>query len=147
MPNWEADMQHNSKDSRIRADRSVLSEKKNDVVDILGVSLNRITIGELLQISDECITSRRQLVLGVVNVAKLVNARKDCLLRESLSLADIVVADGLPLVWLSRLLGTPLPGRIAGIDVMYELLRDANENTTASTSLVPNPKFFSKWLR
>ena len=120
-------MRHRSDDSEIRDDRNILSEKKNDVVDILGMPMNRITIEELLQISDQCIASRKQLLLGVANVAKVVNARKDSLLRQSLDRADLVVADGLPLVWLSRLLGTPLPERIAGIDVMYELLREAND--------------------
>ena len=106
---------------------SIVSEKKKDVVDILGMPINRITMEELLRISDQCIESRRQLLLGVVNVAKVVNARKDSLLRESLDRADLVVADGLPLVWLSRLLGTPLPGRVSGIDIMYGLLREAND--------------------
>ena len=32
--------------------------------------------------------------------------------------ADIVVADGMPVVWASSLLGTPLPARVAGIDLM-----------------------------
>jgi len=106
---------------------SIISEKKKDVVDIFGMPINRITMEELLRISDQCIESRRQLLLGVVNVAKVVNARKDSLLKESLDRADLVVADGLPLIWLSRLLGTPLPGRVPGIDVMYELLREAND--------------------
>jgi len=32
--------------------------------------------------------------------------------------AELVVADGMPLVWLSRLLGTPLPERVAGSDLV-----------------------------
>ncbi len=35
--------------------------------------------------------------------------------------ADIRVADGMPLVWASRLQGTPLPERVAGSDVIWEL--------------------------
>jgi len=35
--------------------------------------------------------------------------------------ADIRVADGMPLIWASRLQGTPLPERVAGSDVMWEL--------------------------
>jgi N-acetylglucosaminyldiphosphoundecaprenol N-acetyl-beta-D-mannosaminyltransferase len=33
--------------------------------------------------------------------------------------ADIVVADGMPVVWASSLLGAPLPERVAGIDLMH----------------------------
>ena len=32
--------------------------------------------------------------------------------------AELVIADGMPLVWLSRLLGTPLPERVAGSDLV-----------------------------
>lgn len=106
---------------------SMVSEKNKDVVDILGLPVNRITMTELLRITDDCIASRKQLLLGVVNVAKVVNARKDSKLRESLEETDLIVADGLPIIWLSRLLGDPLPGRIAGIDLMYELLREADQ--------------------
>ena len=106
---------------------SKILDKKENVVDILGLAVNRITMEELLQATQECIESRKQLLLGVVNVAKVVNARKNSLLRESLERADIIVADGQPLIWLSRLLGSPLPERIPGIDVMYELLREAND--------------------
>lgn len=35
--------------------------------------------------------------------------------------ADIVVADGMPLVWASRIQGTPLPERVAGSDLISSL--------------------------
>ena len=41
-------------------------------------------------------------------------------LAKVLRRAELVVADGMPLVWLSRLLGTPLPERVAGADLVTE---------------------------
>lgn len=35
--------------------------------------------------------------------------------------ATLVVADGMPLVWASRIQGTPLPGRVAGSDLISSL--------------------------
>ncbi len=35
--------------------------------------------------------------------------------------ADIRVADGMPLIWASRIQGTPLPGRIAGSDLIFSI--------------------------
>jgi N-acetylglucosaminyldiphosphoundecaprenol N-acetyl-beta-D-mannosaminyltransferase len=35
--------------------------------------------------------------------------------------ADLVLADGMPLVWAARLQGTPLPGRVAGSDLIWTL--------------------------
>jgi N-acetylglucosaminyldiphosphoundecaprenol N-acetyl-beta-D-mannosaminyltransferase len=35
--------------------------------------------------------------------------------------ADLVLADGMPLVWAARLQGTPLPARVAGSDLIWSL--------------------------
>jgi N-acetylglucosaminyldiphosphoundecaprenol N-acetyl-beta-D-mannosaminyltransferase len=35
--------------------------------------------------------------------------------------ADLVVADGMPLLWAARLQGTPLPGRVAGSDLIWSI--------------------------
>src|SRR5690606_15921582 len=43
-------------------------------------------------------------------------------LAEDLARADLVVADGMGVVWASKLLGRPLPERIAGIDLAAALL-------------------------
>jgi N-acetylglucosaminyldiphosphoundecaprenol N-acetyl-beta-D-mannosaminyltransferase len=99
---------------------------KQKTVDILGVSVGAFTMEELLGVIDESVASRQQLLLGVVNAAKLVNARKDAELMRSLKEADLILADGAPVVWLSRLLGTPLPQRLAGIDIMYRILERAS---------------------
>lgn len=42
-------------------------------------------------------------------------------LREIFEEADLVVADGMPLVWASRLAGSPLPARVAGSDLVWSL--------------------------
>jgi N-acetylglucosaminyldiphosphoundecaprenol N-acetyl-beta-D-mannosaminyltransferase len=39
--------------------------------------------------------------------------------------ADLVLADGMPLVWAARLQGTPLPGRVAGSDMIWSLSQAA----------------------
>lgn len=96
-------------------------------VDILGIAVSSFTIEELLGIVDASIVSRQHLLLGVVNAAKIVNSRKDAGLMHSLKQTDLVLADGVSIVWLSRLLGTPLPQRLAGIDIMYRILERATE--------------------
>jgi N-acetylglucosaminyldiphosphoundecaprenol N-acetyl-beta-D-mannosaminyltransferase len=61
------------------------------------------------------------------NVDFLVKARRDPELRRILSKADLVLCDGTPLVWASRLLGDPLPCRVAGSDLVPSLLERAAE--------------------
>lgn len=98
-------------------------------VNVCGVMIDALTMRQVVQLADQSIASGQSLAVGVVNVAKLVNMRRDSLLRESVASSSIVLADGAPLVWLSRRLGTPLPERVAGIDLMFELLRLADERS------------------
>ncbi|HYN95923.1 MAG TPA: WecB/TagA/CpsF family glycosyltransferase, partial [Pilimelia sp.] len=55
------------------------------------------------------------------NVDILRQARTDAAVRAYLAAADFVVADGMPLVWASRLAGTPLPERVCGSSLIWSL--------------------------
>jgi N-acetylglucosaminyldiphosphoundecaprenol N-acetyl-beta-D-mannosaminyltransferase len=55
------------------------------------------------------------------NVDILRQARTDPEVRGYLDDATVVVADGAPLVWASKLAGTPLPERVAGSDLIWSL--------------------------
>ena len=91
------------------------------VRDVLGVLIHAATRAEVVDLCDRTIASGRHLLVGVVNVAKLVRM-EDELLRDSVADADLVVADGMGVVWASRLLRSPLPERVAGIDLFLDLL-------------------------
>jgi exopolysaccharide biosynthesis WecB/TagA/CpsF family protein len=51
--------------------------------------------------------------------------------RRAIDCADYINADGMPLVFFSRLLGTPLPERIATTDFVLDALDAASENGIA----------------
>lgn len=55
------------------------------------------------------------------NVDILRRAFRDSEARRHLTHAELVVADGRPLIWASRLGGHPLPARIAGSDLIWSL--------------------------
>lgn len=57
-----------------------------------------------------------------VNVDQLVKADADPAFAASIAACDLVTADGAPVVWASRLLGRPLPERVAAIDLFDALL-------------------------
>jgi N-acetylglucosaminyldiphosphoundecaprenol N-acetyl-beta-D-mannosaminyltransferase len=62
-----------------------------------------------------------------INVAKVVALEDDSKLRDVVERCELVSVDGQPIVWASRLLGDPLPERVAGIDLMFRLLGLAEE--------------------
>jgi N-acetylglucosaminyldiphosphoundecaprenol N-acetyl-beta-D-mannosaminyltransferase len=57
-----------------------------------------------------------------LNAALICQARRDPALRAACRRADLVLADGMSVVWTSRLEGARLPERVAGIDLMVRLL-------------------------
>ena len=93
------------------------------VRDILGVPLCAVAMKDVLVAIDDAISTRRRLRIGVVNAAKLVNMRRDATLRQDVLSSDVILADGMSVVWASRFLGRPLPERVAGIDLMFAMLR------------------------
>ena len=117
---------------------------KYPTVKLLGVDVFALRMNEVIGIADQCIAGREKLLVGIVNVAKIVNIQKDTVLRAGLNKADLVLADGMPLVWLSRMLGDPLPERIAGIDLMYRLLERASEKNYSVYFLGAKPKVVEK---
>jgi N-acetylglucosaminyldiphosphoundecaprenol N-acetyl-beta-D-mannosaminyltransferase len=66
--------------------------------------------------------------LATVNVAILMAMRGDPELQDYVDHARWVVADGQPLVWLSRFLGRPLPQRVTGVDLIERLCQRAEED-------------------
>jgi N-acetylglucosaminyldiphosphoundecaprenol N-acetyl-beta-D-mannosaminyltransferase len=61
------------------------------------------------------------------NVDHVVKAEREPELREAYRTVDLSLADGMPLVWSSRLLGAPLPERVSGSDLVLPLARRAAE--------------------
>lgn len=59
------------------------------------------------------------------NVDHAVLYQRSAAMRQAYQGASLVLADGAPVVWASRLLGRSLPGRVAGSDLAPALLREA----------------------
>lgn len=82
---------------------------------------------ETLDLVDEVILQRTPRQHVVVNALKFAMMYSDPKLRAVVDSCHIVNADGLPVVWASRLLGCPLPERIAGVDLFFRLVERCAE--------------------
>jgi N-acetylglucosaminyldiphosphoundecaprenol N-acetyl-beta-D-mannosaminyltransferase len=96
-------------------------------VNLFGIPVKAMTMAQTLDLVDGVIQSRESLQIGVINAAKVVNMDKDPELREAVLSSDIILADGAAVVWASRLLRSPLPERVAGIDLMFGMFERGNE--------------------
>lgn len=100
-----------------------MSQKAN----ILNCHVDKLTMNETIKLIDESIQSKSKLQHVVVNAAKLVNMQSDLELHNSVVSCDIINADGQAVVWASKILGDPLPERVAGIDIMENLVELAHQ--------------------
>jgi N-acetylglucosaminyldiphosphoundecaprenol N-acetyl-beta-D-mannosaminyltransferase len=90
--------------------------------DLLGLPIDALTFGETVGRAVRAI-ERKELTQHVaINVAKLVNARRNPELRQDIADSHIVGVDGMGIVWAGRLLGIRLPERVSGVDLMEKLL-------------------------
>ena len=96
-------------------------------VSVLGCPIDPLDMEATVARCEEIVESRAYAQHMAVNVAKLVAAREDPLLRAAIEQSAIVNADGQGVVWAARLLGARLPERVAGIDLMDALMGRAAE--------------------
>ncbi|MES2693866.1 MAG: WecB/TagA/CpsF family glycosyltransferase [Verrucomicrobiota bacterium] len=96
-------------------------------VSLLGVPFDNLTISGAVDRIDAMIASRKPHYVVTANVDFLTQAHNDVELRRILLDADLVLCDGTPLVWASRLLGNALPERVAGSDLAPQLIQRAAE--------------------
>jgi N-acetylglucosaminyldiphosphoundecaprenol N-acetyl-beta-D-mannosaminyltransferase len=99
------------------------------LVVILGIPIDNLDLNQALDRLEEFVRIGRATGKGhqvvTVNTDFLVNATRDPENRFLLQEADMATADGMPLVWGARLLGEPLPGRVAGADFIPLLVERA----------------------
>jgi N-acetylglucosaminyldiphosphoundecaprenol N-acetyl-beta-D-mannosaminyltransferase len=94
-------------------------------ITMMGCQIDNLSMAETLEKIDGFIRSGKPHQHVVVNVDKLVKASRDDGLRAIINGCALVSADGMPVVWASRLLGKPLKERVAGIDLFEALMARA----------------------
>lgn len=95
--------------------------------ELLGLDFERIRTGDMVgRCLAWCHGPRRSHIVVTANASHLCMMRSDPALRESCQRADAAVADGMSVVWALRVLGRPVPERVAGIDLMTQLLQAAS---------------------
>ena len=91
-------------------------------VRLYGVEVDALTMDQSLDRAFELAGVGVPTQHVVLNAAKVVLMQKDARLRGIIAGCALVNADGASVVWASRLLGHPLPERVAGIDLFMRIV-------------------------
>jgi N-acetylglucosaminyldiphosphoundecaprenol N-acetyl-beta-D-mannosaminyltransferase len=94
-------------------------------ISLMGMQIDHVTEGQAVAAIGSSLSQGRGGWVITPNLEHLRRYRKDAVLKDFFDQADLVLADGMPLVWASRLKGTPLPARVAGSDLIWSLSMEA----------------------
>ena len=79
---------------------------------LLGLPIDIVTMRETVDAVRVAVRARRRLFISTPNLNFLIGCQTDDAFRRSVIESDLSVADGMPLVWMSRMLGIPLAERV-----------------------------------
>jgi len=96
-------------------------------VDILGIMIDKLSKKKLQSTILCSLEDNKRAVIFTPNPEIVLNASKDIKIKEIINRADICIPDGVGVVVASRLLGTPLPERLAGIETGEFVLEYASK--------------------
>lgn len=92
---------------------------------IFGIDVDIVTVEQAIaRILHWCVAGERHIVV-TPNVDHALAYRRNPALRAAYARAGLVLADGMPLIWASRLGGPPLKERVTGSDLIEPLCRAA----------------------
>jgi N-acetylglucosaminyldiphosphoundecaprenol N-acetyl-beta-D-mannosaminyltransferase len=88
---------------------------------ILGLPFDAVTMPEVVQRIRDAAAKRTPCFLSTPNLNFLIGCQSDTTFRNSVINSDISTIDGIPIVWIARLLGIPIRERVAGSDLFNQL--------------------------
>jgi N-acetylglucosaminyldiphosphoundecaprenol N-acetyl-beta-D-mannosaminyltransferase len=104
----------------------VRTDFRRPVYCLLGVPIDAVDLPGAASILTGAMASGTRCVMTTPNLNNLVAMQRDPAFRDAVIRNELSVADGMPLVWISKLLGIPLKERVAGSD-LFEWLGSRSE--------------------
>lgn len=89
---------------------------------VLGVAYDALTMAEAVDRALALMAQHRSAYVCTPNPEIVWQSRKDDALRAAIAGADMVLADGVGIVWAAWVLGSPVPERVTGYDFLMALL-------------------------
>ena len=85
---------------------------------LLNTFINNVDMNETLTEIEEMISKEKKSYIVAINVDVVMKIENDQYLKKIVDSADMVLVDGKPLVWISKMHGKPLKAKISGSDLV-----------------------------
>lgn len=83
----------------------------------MNISINNITMVQAVEAIDKLIAQRKKAYVVTPNVDHIIKVEKDSLFKEIYDNADLVLTDGQPLIWISKVYKRPIVEKVSGSDL------------------------------
>lgn len=90
-------------------------------MNFLNTNINNITMDEAINEIEKLILKREPSYIVTPNVDHIVKLETDVLFQEVYNNANLCLTDGMPLIWISKILGNPIKEKISGSDIFPKL--------------------------
>lgn len=107
-----------------------MNPTKEDIsqVNILGIRIDQVDHADSIKIIADAVKRKVKLRIITANPELIYKAEKDALLRDMINSADLIVPDGVGVVWAARILGKDIKERVTGIDLATRILEAGSNN-------------------
>lgn len=92
-------------------------------INIMGVGFDSLTLSEAVDRAESLISERRAAYVVTPNPEIVMACWENPDAMEAVEHADLVLPDGVGIIYGAKILGTPLKGKLPGIDFATELMR------------------------
>jgi N-acetylglucosaminyldiphosphoundecaprenol N-acetyl-beta-D-mannosaminyltransferase len=98
-----------------------MKRKLQHPIAVMGLPLDSFTADEAVEAMEGLINSGGTHQVATANLDFWLNSLGDAHLHRIIASCSLVLPDGMPLVWASKLLGCPLAERVTGVDTVPRL--------------------------
>lgn len=98
-----------------------------ECINIADVPVHNLSMQETLDLIEEFISNREPVYLGSINADMVVRCNKDSNFAQYYKKCRLCLTDGVPILWASKFLGTPLKEKVAGSDLVPRICTLANQ--------------------
>lgn len=96
-------------------------------VTFLNTEVDNLTMGEAIDKAEELIIKKKPSYVVTPNVDHIVKLEIDKEFQDVYKNADLILTDGMPLIWISKMRGNPIKEKISGSDFFPKLCERAAE--------------------
>jgi N-acetylglucosaminyldiphosphoundecaprenol N-acetyl-beta-D-mannosaminyltransferase len=100
-----------------------MSYERASTVALFGLPITNVTMAEAVGLVEEAVASGETHQIATANLDFARNSLRDGYLQKIICDCSMVLPDGAPMIWASKLFGRPLRERVTGVDLIPELAK------------------------